>query len=484
MKRDRGPILVTPCPGIPLPPDALMELEVAIYGLDDAPFRWRQTLVKFLEGIGMQRALLDACWWVLRDTTGRPIQMALLDVDDLILAAPKETLPGFQKAVQTRFKVGKLEQEESEFCGRHIKLVHPREHEPAMILVDMEKYIEEKVQEIPMTKTRKAQKSELLSQSEFEELRSLVFKFAWLSRKSRPELSGTSSLMASRLRSATVQDLVDCNHLVAYLKATSKRALRLHAIPTDKMHFITFSDAGGTLGKESGMLDEEGQARDTTQGAWLIFAADQPPQPRIPIRLAPLMWKSAKLKRKVPSTLAGETLALGESIATLEWLQAVWSDVIFNAVHRADWRDKLQQYTLGVGLKSELCKRGCSTTHVIDAKALFDALQKEASSSHQDRRAAVDLSIIPESVSRAQAQLRWVPHGQMLADPLTKIRADLASPALEQTLASGWYRFVSEEDELAERAMDKRAKYRSRGATVKRLANVPSEAEEAESPGD
>eukprot|EP00971_Amphidinium_carterae_P259107 5141971-Amphidinium_carterae.1 len=273
MHRDRGPILVTPCPGIPLPQDALMELQVAIYGLDDAPFQWRQTLVRFLRGLNMKRSLLDACWWIKRDGSGRPTQMALLDVDDLILAAPREALPAFQQAVQARFKIGKLEQEESEFCGRHIKSVHAHDGEPDMILIDMEKYIEEKVQEIPMSRTRKAQKNEPLTQSEFEELRSLVFKFAWLSRETRPELCGASSLMASRLRTATVQDIIDGNHLVSYLKVTSRRALRLHAIPTESMHFITFSDAGGTLGKESGLLDESGQAQDTTQGAWLIFAA-------------------------------------------------------------------------------------------------------------------------------------------------------------------------------------------------------------------
>eukprot|EP00971_Amphidinium_carterae_P029616 582488-Amphidinium_carterae.1 len=78
----------------------------------------------------------------------------------------------------------------------------------------------------------------------------------------------------------------------------------------------------------------------------------------------------------------------------------------------------------------------------------------------------------------------------MLADPLTKIRADLASPALEQTLSTGFYRFVSEQDELADRAQDKKVKYRSRSAASKRLPTMPmsqpedmKNAEEAESSG-
>eukprot|EP00971_Amphidinium_carterae_P174689 3462627-Amphidinium_carterae.1 len=264
--RDRGPILVTPCHGIPLPQDALMELQVAIYGLDDAPFQWRQTLIRFLRGLGMERSLLDACVWILRDSTGAPKQMALLDVDDLILAAAPQDLTVFQRAVQERFKIGKLDLSESEFCGQHLQTIPKQGSQPRMIHIHMEKYIVEKVQAIPLTRARKAQKSELLDQTEFEALRSLVFKFAWLARETRPELIGASSMLASRLRVATVQDILDSNHLVDYLKSTAKRPLKLHAIPTKDIHLITFSDAGGTLSKDSGTLDSSGQAQDTTQG--------------------------------------------------------------------------------------------------------------------------------------------------------------------------------------------------------------------------
>ena len=37
-------------------------------------------------------------------------------------------------------------------------------------------------------------------------------------------------------------------------------------------------------------------------------------------------------------------------------------------------------------------------THTIDAKAVFNVLKKEAAGSKQDRRAALDLAIIQESL--------------------------------------------------------------------------------------
>eukprot|EP00971_Amphidinium_carterae_P332453 6466624-Amphidinium_carterae.1 len=81
-------------------------------------------------------------------------------------------------------------------------------------------------------------------------------------------------------------------------KSTAQRALKLHAIAPRDMHFLTFSDAGGMLNKDSGLLDRAGQAQDTTQGAWIIIATSCISNPLQPVRLTPLMWKNANLKRK------------------------------------------------------------------------------------------------------------------------------------------------------------------------------------------
>eukprot|EP00971_Amphidinium_carterae_P337510 6474353-Amphidinium_carterae.1 len=60
LRRERGPILVQPCEGVPLPSTSLVELKVALYGLDDAPYQWRQTLLAEFRALGFERSLLDA----------------------------------------------------------------------------------------------------------------------------------------------------------------------------------------------------------------------------------------------------------------------------------------------------------------------------------------------------------------------------------------------------------------------------------------
>eukprot|EP00971_Amphidinium_carterae_P186924 3710393-Amphidinium_carterae.1 len=190
------------------------------------------------------------------------------------------------------------------------------------------------------------------------------------------------------------------------------------------------------------------------------------------------MWKSTKLRRKVPSTFAGETLALSDAVGALEWLQALWLDLTTNSLSRRDWRDSLSHYTVPLRREGQLARRAGQSL-VTDAKALFDALQREASGSKQDRRAAVDLSIIQESMTRTGAEVRWVPHGRMLADPLTKIKAYAASPALDDTIKSGKYKFITEGIELQERSNDASRKSRSRSAILKKLQSA-SAAESAE----
>ena len=47
----------------------------------------------------------------------------------------------------------------------------------------------------------------------------------------------------------------------------------------------------------------------------------------------PLVWKSHKQKRKVPSTLAAESMAAGEALGSLDWVRS-----IFEKVGRSDFR--------------------------------------------------------------------------------------------------------------------------------------------------
>ena len=275
--------------------------------------------------------------------------------------------------------------------------------------------------------------------------------------------------MASNLPRATIADILTINRVVQFLRDTSDRTLKIWPIPVKVLHLFSFSDAGGVLSRHSGEWFE-GKTEEPTQGAWLIFAGRCRGKNAVS-QMSPLMWRSGKLKRKVPSTLAGETLALGEAVAAVEWLQIFLADVIWGSASRQEWTDSLSEHSIGVSAESKLSQghdHSHSQSHIIDAKAVFDALQKEAAGSKQDRRAAIDLAIIQESINKAGAQMKWIPHNKMLADPLTKVDPQKGSAALEHVLDSGLFRFVDPIEELAWRAQDVRHKNRSRSFSQRR----------------
>eukprot|EP00959_Pyramimonas_sp_CCMP1952_P375080 7855141-Pyramimonas_sp.AAC.1 len=56
---------------------------------------------------------------------------------------------------------------------------------------------------------------------------------------------------------------------------------------------------------------------------------------------------------------------------------------------------------------------------VVDAKSAFDTLSRNAAGSRADRRNAIELAVIRDSLAATGSQVRWLPHGRMPADPLT-----------------------------------------------------------------
>eukprot|EP00959_Pyramimonas_sp_CCMP1952_P044982 939722-Pyramimonas_sp.AAC.1 len=84
-----------------------------------------------------------------------------------------------------------------------------------------------------------------LEPDEFRALRSLVYKFNWVGRESRPEAAGRASILASRLKSATIYDVSCANKLVKHLRTTASRGLTIWSLDPDRMAFVSFSDAGG-----------------------------------------------------------------------------------------------------------------------------------------------------------------------------------------------------------------------------------------------
>ena len=76
---------MTPCEGIAgvhVPDGCLIELKVAVHGLDDAPREWHVTLTSYLTSIGFRKLLLELCNRTKREH-GQLVAQVLIEVDDL-----------------------------------------------------------------------------------------------------------------------------------------------------------------------------------------------------------------------------------------------------------------------------------------------------------------------------------------------------------------------------------------------------------------
>lgn len=295
LNRAGGRLFAEPCEGLELPVGALIELVIPVYGLEDAPYEWRATVLDYLiKELKFTQNILEPCWLSKYDKKGNLEAQILVEVDDFIVAAKKKNLDQLKIDLEKRFHFGKWEWDSAEYAGRNIKSCGDR------ILIDQQKYIVENLHPIHLARGRRSEKQASLSTTEFESLRSLVYKINWLARETRPEVRGTASILASRLPHATVGDIVIANKAVNHLRGTATRPLVLWKFRPEEMSFIVVSDAGGVSMNGATTTDSIGLPSDATQGAFMVLAAESLPTDGRPLRASPITWRSSRKGKFCP----------------------------------------------------------------------------------------------------------------------------------------------------------------------------------------
>ncbi len=134
-----------------------------------------------------------------------------------------------------------------------------------------------------------------------------------MAKETRPEAAGMVSIIASRLPKGTINDILLMNKMANHLRSTAQRCLTNWKFDINALSFVVGSDAGG-VGPLPDEVDDDHLPSDGTQGAWMVLAAERIPKGTEKVRVSPLSWRSSKLKRRVPSTLAGEALAMSQGV--------------------------------------------------------------------------------------------------------------------------------------------------------------------------
>ncbi|CAK9025028.1 unnamed protein product [Durusdinium trenchii] len=257
----------------------------------------------------------------------------------------------------------------------------------------------------------------------------------------RPDASGPSSLIASKLSKLTIEDILQLNQVVTELKAHSELSLKVQ--PLKKMRLSVVTDASFA------------NAGFHSQGGHLVLAHENNLRDGAAVTTNVLAWRSGKLQRIVNSTLAAETQSLSRGLAELLWIMVMVQELTDGTFNIKAWRSRLEGEELLV-MSSELSERGLQESlAVVDAKSLYDHLSKDCLGG-QDKRTAIEIQIIRQDLKELGGQVKWVDHLAMPADGLTKVLGSNA--ALYELINSGRFSIRPTEE-----LMKKRAEARSAG---------------------
>ena len=239
--------------------------------------------------------------------------------------------------LRERFKFGKFKRlqelpEGTSFNGRRIQ----QDSDDFNVKVDMMKFVEERLSEVHLEKGRKSVPDSSATAEEVKRVRAAIGSFAWCAKEARPDAAAGASILASKMTKMKIKDIVALNKVIAQVKSKPGLTLQYHSIPFDDLRFGVATDA-------SWDNYEDG----SSQGAVGVLAYHKDLLEGKTAKCSLLWWKSGKLRRKVPSTLAAETQSLNRGLGELMWTKAI-------VQHLIDPEFELQEYFNKVKIQADL----------------------------------------------------------------------------------------------------------------------------------
>ena len=386
-------VFVTP------PPEAQEEGKIwkllkPVYGLDDACRNFYLKAAETLIEYGCNRSKYDSALF-LYFKEGKVVGFIAMHVDDLIHAGDKSFEKDVIEPLRKFFKFGSMSKDAFKYVGWHLQ------HEGGSVLVDQDDYIEEKIFTVELASQRRRNRSDPLSEEENEMFKSGVGKGRWLTDQTRPDCSYDELELSMMTKKATVNDVLKLNKMFLKLKQDSVKMKYQQLGATEKLTLTVFSDASFANlpdGESSGM------------GYLIFLSVGFTAGVSSPCSL--LSWTACKVRRKVSSTCAAETLSL---LAALE--QAiVMRHQITEILNKSPQFIKIEAF--------------------IDNKDAYEAIY--STKQILSGRLRIDIGAIKEMVDNKEIEsVSWIPASHQLADCLTKRGA--STKTLLETLNTGMF---------------------------------------------
>ena len=248
-----------PREGIPgMNPGQLLKLEKVCYGLTDGPLAWYNHLRKFLVGdLQYKQSLADPCIYYKLKTnleTGKEQLSGIIAVatDDLLHGGDHDHEEAMNK-IRTKYKLGKFQYGAGKFTGKLFT-----QHEDYSITVNQENYVQEKLLEIHLEKSRKKRRFSFCDDKEVSSLRASVGALAWLAKESRPDIAGRVALLQQVFPRPRIKDIIEANSITQEAKKHATSGIRIMPIAPGHLRVGVATDASWSNARSQDQIEKDG----------------------------------------------------------------------------------------------------------------------------------------------------------------------------------------------------------------------------------
>ena len=434
MVRSEGKLYMSGPTTYPLPgydKEQLFEVIRPIYGLNDSPQNWFNKYRQTVREQGWIPSQLDPCVFFLWE--GQRLAGVMgVHVDDVVIGGSGKFFEQQLQSLRSTFPFRKWQEGRGTFCGSELA----QDQTTGSISVQQRAFID-KMQK-PKLRSKDPSTMEV-NDEEVTSLKSCLGAALWLARETRPDLAVQVSQGQQLMPRPTLGEAKSVGNVVRRAKQYQELEWKIQSIPVKNLRLCLHTDAAFGNAKGKG-----------TQAGYIVGVTDDNLQQGKQAPWAPAAWRSYRLKRVVGSTFAGESQALMDGLGHAEWIGCHLAEGIFPKFSLQDRGQFLKQFELQA---------------VVDCKSVYDHLQQYASpGSVSDKRVAIDLVIIRETLQRIHGVIRWCPTWLQLADALTKESPE-AMDLLRGALMKNEYHLHAESSMMAAAAEQKQRRLSKRNSS-------------------
>ena len=414
LKREAGELYVElPPGGAPgIPSGALLHVTKAVYGLVDAPKAWFAALRETLIQIGLQPSNLDSCLYHAK-VNGVHIGSLAVHVDDILFTGTKEFEKDYMEKLKGKYPFKHWKKNAGEFLGRTVE-----KRENGEIWIGQQEYCE-KLQTIEISRERKRERHESLTENEKSKMRGVAGALNWLTNATRPDLAAYTATVQQKIAQGKVSDISMANQAIAEARDFKHLKIRIQPIPLSELAILVTADASWTTEDDL-----------KSQGAYMVCATREKIKEGGNTCVSPLKWKSQKQERAVSSTLAAELLTVSKGVAEASWTRQFFLEVKDNNYNLENALNQTPKIPI---------------IAVTDNKPLYDHIHGDHNVC-QDKRLAIEILLLRRDIEKYGVCLRWIDTKQMLVDSMTKTK--IKPYLMRHVIKEGSYAIMEEQSML------------------------------------